>query len=451
MKKRNLIWILAFAALSIMAIVVNVQGRNGAWDSWNQFLAKTQTWTGVQTFSSMVATTADINAGTVDATVGGTTPAAGSFTNLVITGNTTIGNATGDTLTYHPSAWTLTNNVSITGTWTDLGTVTTADIDGGTLDGVTVGGASAAAGTFTTLSLSGDVTSTSNTDAKPQYTFTNTADGEDGPKFYWNMDSGSPANNDRIASWFFRGRDSGGSDTPDYLEIRARTALVTDGDEHGRFDVTMIMDGAMRNVFDINAYGQGVVNDGTITFNEDSQDFDFIVESDNLADAISMRGSDGQMTIGVLGSGDVQSDANGVLSVTSDIRQKNVIRNVSATLAEVTQLQGIVWKWKEGLGHDTIDEYVGFSAQDVRDVFPELVYSEYGTVIPHRPAVPAEYDSEGNMTKAAIAEQTARVERKSGMLSVNRVGLLAHMAEAFKEVESRLEALEARLAGCGCD
>lgn len=36
-------------------------------------------------------------------------------------------------------------------TWTDLGTVTTADINGGTIDGAVIGGASAAAGTFTTI------------------------------------------------------------------------------------------------------------------------------------------------------------------------------------------------------------------------------------------------------------------------------------------------------------
>ena len=36
-------------------------------------------------------------------------------------------------------------------TFTNLGTVTTADINGGTADGVVIGGASAAAGTFTTL------------------------------------------------------------------------------------------------------------------------------------------------------------------------------------------------------------------------------------------------------------------------------------------------------------
>ena len=66
-------------------------------------------------------------------------------------GNVTIGNATGDALTFHPAAWTLTNAVTVTGTWTNLGTVTTVDINGGTVDGAIIGGASAAAGTFTTL------------------------------------------------------------------------------------------------------------------------------------------------------------------------------------------------------------------------------------------------------------------------------------------------------------
>jgi hypothetical protein len=39
-------------------------------------------------------------------------------------------------------------------TISDLGTVTTANIDGGTVDGAVIGGASAAAGTFTTLTAS---------------------------------------------------------------------------------------------------------------------------------------------------------------------------------------------------------------------------------------------------------------------------------------------------------
>ena len=50
---------------------------------------------GVTTLRSLIATTADINAGTVDAVIGGTTPAAGTFTTLgaatpAFTGDTTI-------------------------------------------------------------------------------------------------------------------------------------------------------------------------------------------------------------------------------------------------------------------------------------------------------------------------------------------------------------------------
>lgn len=46
---------------------------------------------------------------------------------------------------------------SLTGTWTDLGSVTTVDINGGTIDGAAIGGAVAAAGAFTTLGTTGVV------------------------------------------------------------------------------------------------------------------------------------------------------------------------------------------------------------------------------------------------------------------------------------------------------
>jgi hypothetical protein len=85
--------------------------------------------------------TIDINAGTIDgAVIGGASAAAGTFTTL---------NATG--------------GGALTGTWTNLGTVTTVDINGGTIDGTTIGGASAGAITGTTITgtsfvSSGDMT-----------------------------------------------------------------------------------------------------------------------------------------------------------------------------------------------------------------------------------------------------------------------------------------------------
>lgn len=69
------------------------------WDLFRQVLAKAWTWTGVQTFTSLVATTADIDGGTIDgATIGATTPANGDF--LLLTGNfDEIVQASSDTLT----------------------------------------------------------------------------------------------------------------------------------------------------------------------------------------------------------------------------------------------------------------------------------------------------------------------------------------------------------------
>jgi hypothetical protein len=88
---------------------------------------------GTANIDSLVADTADINAGTIDNTIiGATTPAAATFTTL---------NATG--------------GGALTGTWSDLGTVTTVDINGGTIDGVVIGGTTAAAGTFSTLNATG--------------------------------------------------------------------------------------------------------------------------------------------------------------------------------------------------------------------------------------------------------------------------------------------------------
>ena len=82
------------------------------------------------TFTNLVATSADINGGTVDgATIGGSSAGAGTFTNLTASGTVNFNGAT----------------VS------NLGTITTADLDGGTADNIVIGGSTPAAGTFTAL------------------------------------------------------------------------------------------------------------------------------------------------------------------------------------------------------------------------------------------------------------------------------------------------------------
>lgn len=112
---------------------------------------------GIANIDSLVADTADINGGTVDnAIIGGTTPAAGTFTSVVATtadinagtiDNTVIGGAT-------PAA----------GTFTAV-TATTADINGGTVDATVIGGATPAAGTFTTATATSGVVNANSSSA----------------------------------------------------------------------------------------------------------------------------------------------------------------------------------------------------------------------------------------------------------------------------------------------
>ena len=163
--------------------------------------------TGVVTLASSVLTTTDINGGSVDAVTLGTNSAVteAQVDNININGNTISSTDTNGNVTITPdgtgsvviskvdvadgeidgtvigansastgSFTTLnaTGGGSLTGTWTDLGSVTTLDINGGTIDGTTqasgtINGPIAAGGTWTAaatwtlpaLTLGGTVTS----------------------------------------------------------------------------------------------------------------------------------------------------------------------------------------------------------------------------------------------------------------------------------------------------
>ena len=82
--------------------------------------------------------TVDINAGAIDGTtIGASSAAAGTFTNLTASGTVNFAGAT----------------------VTNLGTISAANLDGGTLDNIIVGGTGPAAGTFTVLTANTSFTS----------------------------------------------------------------------------------------------------------------------------------------------------------------------------------------------------------------------------------------------------------------------------------------------------
>ena len=112
---------------------------------------------GVVGGSQTSATISTLTTSNVDGILGGVTPAAATTTNLTVNGNTTLGDATGDSITINGNGVTLANAPSVTGTWANLGGVTTVDINGGTIDGAIIGGASTAAISGTSGSFSGNV------------------------------------------------------------------------------------------------------------------------------------------------------------------------------------------------------------------------------------------------------------------------------------------------------
>ena len=107
-------------------------------------------------------------------------------------------------------------------------TLTTADINGGTVDGTIIGGASAAAGTFT--NIAGTRILLSDTTGSVQITSTDATSA--GPYIYLTHDSVSPASSDETGEIFFRGRDSANNIT-NYSRIRGISSDITDGAEDG--------------------------------------------------------------------------------------------------------------------------------------------------------------------------------------------------------------------------
>jgi hypothetical protein len=151
-----------FAAIQT-ADATSVKGPGTSTDNavvrWDGTSGYTTQNSGV-TISDANVVTASGFTGPLNGTVGATTPATGAFTTVAIAGATPISSQTGTgavvVMATTPSITTpVLTNPSYSGATANAGSITTIDINGGTIDGTVIGGASAAAGSFTTLSASG--------------------------------------------------------------------------------------------------------------------------------------------------------------------------------------------------------------------------------------------------------------------------------------------------------
>ena len=253
---------------------------------------------GTANIDSLVADTADINGGTVDgAIIGGASAAAGTFT--TISGTTVTASTSLKTplieYTDGDDAITIADGGGVT--IADL-TATTADINGGTIDGTVIGGASAAAGTFaaitgTTGTFSSNVT-ISTADNTDTLTLTSTdADASVGPTLALYRNSSSPADSDIIGSIDFDGRNDNSQDVQ-YSRIITQLVDASDGTEDATLYIQTIAGGTNQDRITIKS--------SETVFNEDSNNLDFRVESDGNANRLFVDAGADQVLFGTTAS-----------------------------------------------------------------------------------------------------------------------------------------------------
>jgi hypothetical protein len=97
---------------------------------------------------------------------------------------------------------------------------------------------------------------------------------------------------------------------------------------------------------------------------------------------------------------------SGDLNSTSDERLKKNIKPIDNALADICQLEGVTFDWK-----DTGTQGQGFIAQQVEPIIPDVVNTDEDT----------------------------------GMKSINYVGLIGHLVEAIKEQQTQIDDLKAEI------
>jgi hypothetical protein len=100
----------------------------------------------------------------------------------------------------------------------------------------------------------------------------------------------------------------------------------------------------------------------------------------------------------------------------SDKRLKENIKPIESALDKVSKLQGVTFDWKKSDSILDIKEDIGFIAQDVQKVIPELVR-----------------------------------ENEGGMLSMRHQGIAPILLEAIKELKAEIEELKLNKCNCNCN
>ena len=151
----------------------------------------------------------------------------------------------------------------------------------------------------------------------------------------------------------------------------------------------------------------------------------------------------GLLVSGLAGVGDIGADANGQFQAASDEKLKNLAEPIKATLEDIMGLQGYQYTWtpESGVSRGFTNEFpeVGFTAQNVRSVFPKLVNDK--TVAIKRRIISEKINPDTGVTEYEYETYKEIVEAPH--LNYSTKGLVAYLVEALKDANNRIKALEA--------
>lgn len=150
------------------------------------------------------------------------------------------------------------------------------------------------------------------------------------------------------------------------------------------------------------------------------------------------------MRIRSLGAGSVMADANGFLYVVSDESVKTNINPYTNGLSEIRKINPITYKFNSKSGLDTVNTYLGFSAQNVKDAIPEAVFSKpdtkYVEVLKFKGK-----DKMDDIYESVEVPVLNEKGKQTYTFSLNTNGIVAALVNAVKEQQAIIEDQQAQI------
>ena len=145
------------------------------------------------------------------------------------------------------------------------------------------------------------------------------------------------------------------------------------------------------------------------------------------------------------GAGTLTTDANGNVTVSSDVRIKDVQNGFTRSLADLKGLTPINYNWTETSGLDIQHTYTGFAAQNVLEFIPEAVSESNGLLtLSDRPILAAAVNAIKELdNKTSI--QGLQIGKVAGLVGITQKDLDAMRDEYLSGVKAEQEARFAQL------